>query len=81
MLENNPVLWEGGEEPEWRGELQVMLMLNVDAEMEVLADREGGVLGWVEGKLLERQGSESATMADDLDAMTLVSSNDDDLDR
>lgn len=37
----------------WRRELQVMLMLNVKAEMEILADRQGGVKGWVEEKLLE----------------------------
>lgn len=53
MLERNEVLQEGGTEEEWRRELQVMLMLNVKAEMEVLAEREGGVKGWVEEKLLE----------------------------
>lgn len=53
MLERSEVLQEGGKEEEWRRELQVMLMLNVKAEMEVLADREGGVKRWVEEKLLE----------------------------
>ena len=53
MLESSEVLQEGGKEEEWRCELQVMLMLNVKAEMEVLAEREGGVKGWVEEKLLK----------------------------
>ena len=53
MLERSEVLQEGGMEQVWRRELQVMLMLNVKAEMEILADRHGGVKGWVEEKLLE----------------------------
>lgn len=53
MLERSEVLQEGGAEKEWRRELQVMLMLNVKAEMEILAEREGGVTGWIEEKLLE----------------------------
>ena len=57
MLEKSEVLQESGEEEEWRRELQVMLMLNVKAEMEVLAEREGGVKGWVEEKLLENATS------------------------
>ena len=52
MLENSAVMREGGGEAEWRRELQVMLMLNVKAEIEVLGEREGGVEGWVEEKLL-----------------------------
>lgn len=56
MLENNVVFAEEGEEPEWRREVQVMLVLNLKAEMEVLAEREGGVEGWVERKLGERIG-------------------------
>jgi len=31
-------------------------MLGVKAEMEVLADRAGGVCGWVEERLLEEIG-------------------------
>lgn len=54
MLERKEVLQEGGKEEQWRHELQVMLMLNVKAEMEVLSEREGGVKGWVEEKLLEK---------------------------
>ena len=57
MLERNEVLQEDGIEKVWRRELQVMLMLNVKAEMEILADREGGVKGWVEEKLLENGNS------------------------
>lgn len=53
MLEKSEALREGGKEEEWRRELQTMLMLNVKAEMEVLAEREGGVKLWVEEKLLE----------------------------
>ena len=57
MLDRNEVLQEGGMEKVWRRELQVMLMLNVKAEMEVLADRQGGVKGWVEEKLQENGNS------------------------
>ncbi|KAK0510386.1 hypothetical protein JMJ35_006818 [Cladonia borealis] len=53
MLENSEWLKEEGVEREWRRELQVMLMLNVKAEMEVLSERVGGVEGWVEERLLE----------------------------
>jgi meiotic recombination protein SPO11 len=56
MLER-PLLDGDGEEKEWRRELQVMLMLAVKAEMEVLADRAGGVCGWVEKRLLEEIGT------------------------
>ena len=57
MLEASEVLQEDGTEKVWRRELQVMLMLNVKAEMEILADRQGGVKGWVEEKLLENGNS------------------------
>ena len=53
MLERMEHLQESGAEEEWRRELQVMLMLNVKAEMEVLEEREGGVKKWVDEKLLE----------------------------
>ena len=53
MLERMEPLQESGMEEEWRRELQVMLMLNVKAEMEVLAEREGGVKRWVDEKLLK----------------------------
>ena len=53
MLERSEVLQEGGSEAEWRRELQVMLMLNVKAKLEVVAEREEGAKGWVEERLLE----------------------------
>ena len=53
MLGNSEWLKEDGVEGEWRKELQVMLMLNVKAEMEVLSERVGGVEGWVEERLFE----------------------------
>ena len=52
MLEK-PLLNEDGAEKEWRRELQIMLVLGLKAEMEILADRAGGVGGWVEELLLE----------------------------
>ena len=57
MLENSEVFAEEGGEGEWRREVQIMLMLNVKAEMEGLANREGGVDGWVEQRLGEGIGS------------------------
>lgn len=45
------------QEGQWRREVQVILMLGVKAEMEILSCRDGGVQGWVEGRLLERQRS------------------------
>lgn len=81
MLENNAVLWEGGREVEWRRELQVMLMLNVKAEMEILAERDGGVTGWVEDKLSLHDRQSSRMIVDDDDATTTGSDDDDDLDR
>jgi meiotic recombination protein SPO11 len=35
---------EGGAIPEWRRELQVMLMLNIKAEIQVLEARPGGLV-------------------------------------
>lgn len=40
-------LAENGREPEWRLELQVMLMLNLKAELQLLEAAEGGVVKWV----------------------------------
>lgn len=48
MLSNNPVWAVDGPEPEWRVELQRMLMLNVKAEVEILYDREDGLEGWID---------------------------------
>lgn len=58
MLEWN-VMRENGLETEWRRELQVMLMLNFKAEMELLGDRDGGLERWVEEKLVSEMGDVS----------------------
>ena len=54
MLENNVALAENGNEPGWRRELQLMLMLNVKAEMEILSDRDGGIAALVKAKLVTK---------------------------
>lgn len=51
MLANSPVLVEDGPEPEWRAELQTMLMLNVKFETEILYGRDGGLEGWIDQKM------------------------------
>lgn len=51
MLSNNPVWAVDGPEPEWRVELQRMLMLNVKAEVEILYDREDGLEGWIDREM------------------------------
>ena len=75
MLERMEPLQESGMEEEWRRELQVMLMLNVKAEMEVLAEREGGVKQWVDEKLLENVANlrtdENSLVTHQLEDMTL----------
>lgn len=45
---------EMAEEREWRRELQVMLMLNVKAEMQILSDAEGGLERWLERSITMR---------------------------
>lgn len=52
MLEWN-LCMEGGEEQDWRHELQIMLMLNVKAEMQILDDLSGGLVSWL-GQQLEQ---------------------------
>ena len=42
---------EGGFDADWRRELQVMLMLNLKAEIQLLDEMEGGAHRWVLGKL------------------------------
>ncbi|KAF2084646.1 DNA topoisomerase IV, alpha subunit [Saccharata proteae CBS 121410] len=44
-------LAEDGPETEWRRETQVMLMLNVKAEIQILEQRTRGLAGWLEGRL------------------------------
>ncbi|KAL3459844.1 meiotic recombination protein spo11 [Aspergillus heterothallicus] len=53
MLSRNPVFAVDGPEPEWRVELQRMLMLNVKAETEIRYDREGGLEGWIDRKMVK----------------------------
>jgi len=55
MLENSPGLVEEGGNAIWRREMQVMLMLNIKAEMEILADREGGIARWSDHKLMQER--------------------------
>ncbi|KAJ9205285.1 hypothetical protein DTO280E4_4039 [Paecilomyces variotii] len=51
ILRNNPVFAEDGPEPQWRTELQQMLMLNLKAETEVLYDRDQGLEGWIDQQI------------------------------
>jgi meiotic recombination protein SPO11 len=50
MLEREPFM-EGGKEPDWRREIQIMLMLNVKAEIQLLEAGEGGLHGWITDRL------------------------------
>lgn len=52
MLAKEDVFGEEGIEPEWRQEVQTMLMLNVKAEIQILGN--GEVLGtWLDRRLME----------------------------
>lgn len=53
MLGNSHLSSEIEGETEWRAQLQVMLILNVKAEMEILGEQSSGVRDWVESKLLK----------------------------
>lgn len=46
MLERDPFM-EGGKEPEWRREVQVLLMLNIKAEIQLLEAQDGGLHSWL----------------------------------
>ena len=46
MLEREPFA-EDRKEPKWRREIQVMLMLNVKAEIQLLEAESTGLLGWL----------------------------------
>jgi len=50
MLERE-VFAECGPEPEWRREVQVMLVLNLKAEIQLLETRPGGLTKWLLEKL------------------------------
>lgn len=43
---------EDGPEPEWRRELQTMLMLNLKAEMQILDELPGGLVSWLSNELV-----------------------------
>lgn len=61
---------EDGQEPGWRRELQVMLMLDVKVEMEILSEREGGVEKWVDEKLYAgRERARGPAAEEDLSRM------------
>ncbi len=51
LLARKAVFRDGGEEPEWRRELQVMLLLNVKAEIQSLSELGGGVEAWLHAEL------------------------------
>jgi meiotic recombination protein SPO11 len=55
MLRNNPILGDEGPEPEWRAELQRMLVLNVKAEIEMMYDRDGGLEFWIDRKMFRQE--------------------------
>ncbi|KAF2672987.1 DNA topoisomerase IV, alpha subunit [Microthyrium microscopicum] len=58
MLNREPFC-QGGSEPEWRRELQKMLMLNIKAEIQILEEREGGLSEWLMEQELGDLGFES----------------------
>ncbi|KAJ9640091.1 endodeoxyribonuclease [Coniosporium tulheliwenetii] len=45
------VFAENGPEPRWRMEFQVMLMLNVKAEIQIMEAQTGGLAGWLQAEL------------------------------
>jgi meiotic recombination protein SPO11 len=55
MLQNNPVWSSDGPEPQWRAELQQMLVLNFKAEIEVLYDCNGGLEGWIDRRMFRQE--------------------------
>ena len=61
MLEKSQVS-EGGTEPQWRRELQVMLMLGVKAEMEIMTETVDGLEGWADKRLVEELHDQDEAM-------------------
>jgi meiotic recombination protein SPO11 len=51
MLSNNPVFAEDGPQPDWRAELQTMMLLNIKVETEVLYGAEGGLEKWMDSQM------------------------------
>ena len=43
-------------EPEWRRELQAMLMLDMKAEIQLLDRREGGLVAWLKAAIQKELG-------------------------
>ncbi|KAJ5992653.1 hypothetical protein N7451_008377 [Penicillium sp. IBT 35674x] len=54
MLRNSPIWADDGPEPEWRVELQRMLMLNGKAEIETIYERDGGLEAWIDRKMFRQ---------------------------
>ncbi|KAI9764886.1 MAG: hypothetical protein M1835_007487 [Candelina submexicana] len=52
MLERE-IVAEEGLEREWRHELQIMLMLNVKAEIQIVSEREDGLGKWLEKEMTD----------------------------
>ncbi|KAJ5958766.1 Winged helix-turn-helix transcription repressor DNA-binding [Penicillium vulpinum] len=55
MLRNSPVWASDGPEPEWRAELQRMLLLNLKAEIEILYGCQGGLEGWITRRMFRQE--------------------------
>ncbi|KAJ5794696.1 Winged helix-turn-helix transcription repressor DNA-binding [Penicillium paradoxum] len=55
MLRNSPVWAIDGPEPEWRAELQRMLLLNLKAEIEILYECHGGLEGWIDRRMFRQE--------------------------
>ncbi|KAI9887380.1 MAG: hypothetical protein M1823_000805 [Watsoniomyces obsoletus] len=53
-LLKNGILREEGEEAEWRRELQIMLMLNIKAEIQCLSDSVGGLEQWLGKEIMSQ---------------------------
>lgn len=53
-LRNSPIWAVDGPEPEWRVELQRMLMLNVKAEIEMLYEQYGGLEAWIDRRMFRQ---------------------------
>ncbi|KAI2711866.1 hypothetical protein CBS147332_5502 [Penicillium roqueforti] len=55
MLRNSPVWASDGPEPEWRAELQRMLILNLKAEIEILYGCQGGLEEWINRRMFRQE--------------------------
>jgi meiotic recombination protein SPO11 len=55
MLEKEHIFGEDGMEQEWRREVQVMLMLNIKAEIQILGNGQA-LERWLDGKLCDAVG-------------------------